>query len=454
MSNFCDYIKKYVYLFTFYNQVSVILDIFLIFAELLGYHMYTTKYLPNTRLQVADALRGIAIVGIILLHNIEHLNFFHFPEATNGVIIFLDKVTNSGLHFVLKDKTYSIFAMMFGLSFFIQNDNQMQRGKDFTLRFIWRMFLLLIFGLMNSFFFDGDILFTYAMFGMLLPFVSKLSTKTIAIIACFLLLQPVEIYKIINAWLNLNYPVPNFDSVKYLNIMMTSQEHGTIWESGWNNIRYSRLLCLAWDIDSGRITQLPGLFLLGMLLGRLRLFYNEKNNLKTWGGILVLAFVIFIPTYILSGQLPGLIFRNEILVPARILFRLWNSLAQTFIYVSVLALLFYSFQTINRWMLQFTFLGRASMTNYFLQSILGALIYYGWGFALYRYCGFFFSFLIGIGVVVVQYLFCRWWFKTHKHGPMEGIWKKLTWINFKFEYFTSMFLSKTHGHFQPPPSAR
>lgn len=47
--------------------------------------MYTYKPSdkPNTRIDVADILRGIAIAGIILIHFIEHLNFYSFPEPSS-----------------------------------------------------------------------------------------------------------------------------------------------------------------------------------------------------------------------------------------------------------------------------------------------------------------------------------------------------------------------------------
>ena len=35
---------------------------------------------PNARVDVADVLRGLAVMGIILLHSIEHFNFYSFPE--------------------------------------------------------------------------------------------------------------------------------------------------------------------------------------------------------------------------------------------------------------------------------------------------------------------------------------------------------------------------------------
>ena len=45
--------------------------------------MYKPSTLPNTRIDVADILRGIAIGGIVLIHFIEQLNFYNFPEPSS-----------------------------------------------------------------------------------------------------------------------------------------------------------------------------------------------------------------------------------------------------------------------------------------------------------------------------------------------------------------------------------
>ena len=50
---------------------------FLYFCSNLNiFRMYFTDNKPNTRIDVADALRGIAVAGIILYHSVEHFNIF------------------------------------------------------------------------------------------------------------------------------------------------------------------------------------------------------------------------------------------------------------------------------------------------------------------------------------------------------------------------------------------
>ena len=106
---------------------------------------------PNARVDVADVLRGLAVMGIIILHSIEHFNFYSFPDTVPCEWMkFTDKAIWNGLFFVFSNKAYAIFALLFGFSFYIQDNNQQRRGKDFRLRFIWRMALLFIIGQFNA----------------------------------------------------------------------------------------------------------------------------------------------------------------------------------------------------------------------------------------------------------------------------------------------------------------
>ena len=100
---------------------------------------YAPSLKPNTRIDVADILRGIAIGGIVLIHFIEHLNFYLFPEPSSPFMATLNQNVWDTTFFLLAGKMYAIFSMLFGLSFFIQHDNQAQLGVDFRPRFLWRI---------------------------------------------------------------------------------------------------------------------------------------------------------------------------------------------------------------------------------------------------------------------------------------------------------------------------
>ena len=74
--------------------------------------------------------------------------------------------------------------------------------------------------------------------------------------------------------------------------------------------------------------------------------------------------------------------------------------------------------------------GRMSLTNYITQSIIGVIIFYNFGLGLYRLTGATLSLLIGLAIVTLLTIFSRNWLRTHRQGPLEALWKKLTWLNF------------------------
>ena len=133
------------------------------------------------RIEVADALRGFAVMAIILLHSVEHFNFYSFPstEGQSAWLNFTDRAIWDGLFFAFGGKAYAIFALLFGFSFYIMYHNQENRGCDFRLRFCWRMVLLFLFGNLNAMFFTGEVLVLYSLVGFVLPLVCRLSNRTV-----------------------------------------------------------------------------------------------------------------------------------------------------------------------------------------------------------------------------------------------------------------------------------
>ena len=371
---------------------------------------YHTRGLPNTRIDVADALRGIAVAGIILYHSVEHFDIFTQDPIVHTLAC--DQTVGDVLAWLLSGKMYGIFAMLFGLSFFIMNDNQQQKGCSFSGRFAWRMCLLFIFGLINVAFYDGDILMLYAVYGLLLIPISYLPSKTVWCIIALLAIQPVELYCLITGT-----TIDHSTLFGIYNKTIALHEHGTFWENAVNNLRYGFELNLRFNVFSGRLTQLLCLFILGMQLGRQRLFYNEGKNLKIWHMILcVSATLVIALSFVDFGAL------EMWLKPIYSLFIL-------LMIVSGVVSAWYAFKSVRSVLHHLCIFGRMSLTNYLLQSIIGSFIFSGYGLACYRLVGTTYAVLIGLGMVICQYLFCRYWFRNHPRGPLEGLWRKLTWIN-------------------------
>ena len=389
--------------------------------------MYRPSDKPNTRIDVADILRGVAIGGIILIHFIEQLNFYVFPEPSSPFWGAVNQGVWDTVFFLLAGKMYAIFAMLFGLSFFIQHDNQAQKGVDFRPRFLWRMVLLFMFGLFDLLFYNGDILCVYAACGVLVIPLIRVSDKVLKAIAFLLLLQPIELVYVIIGAIDPSASPLDLGSLDHFNAVAVAQEHGSIFDVAIAGLRHGQQVNFLWAIENGRLTQTIFFFLVGIMLGRRRLFYNEGNNLALWKKVLrgaAVAFVILVPLYyIVPKQFDSACISNSL----NVMLNMWKNLSMMLMIVSGITLLYYQTDA-KKWLIKIAPYGKMSLTNYLSQSIFGAMLFYNWGFGLYRYCGHTVALLMGAGFIVLQYLFCTWWLKNHRRGPFEELWARLTWI--------------------------
>ena len=392
--------------------------------------MYRPSDKPNTRIDVADILRGIAIGGIILIHFIEQLNFYVFPEPSSPFWGTVNQGVWDTVFFLLAGKMYAIFAMLFGLSFFIQHDNQAQKGVDFRPRFLWRMVLLFLFGMFDLLFFNGDILCVYAACGVLIIPLIRASDKVIKCIAFLLLLQPIELIYIIIGALDPSASPLDLGSMEHFNTVAVAQEHGSIIDVAVAGFLHGQQINFLWAIENGRLTQTVFFFLVGIMLGRKRLFYNEGSNLAFWKKVLAgaaVAFVILTPLYFLvPKQFDSPCISNSL----NVMLNMWKNLSMMLMIVSGTTLLYYRTAAKN-WFIKIAPFGKMSLTNYLSQSIFGAMLFYHWGFGLYRYCGHAVALLMGACFIMLQYFFCVWWLKSHKRGPVEELWARLTWFGKK-----------------------
>jgi uncharacterized protein len=383
----------------------------------------------SPRLHVVDALRGFAIVSIMLLHNIEHFDFYFTPAGQPQWLIGLNQVIWDSLFFLFGGKSYAIFALLFGLTFFIQSDNQARKGNDFRARFAWRLVLLLVFGLINSAFYQGDILTIYAILGFALIPVAKLSNKTVFWIAVLLMLQPYEWFNVFSGLQHPEMKMTDPASWAYFGKTSAYLPGKSIINTWVGNLTNGKMAVIYWSWEAGRVFQTISLFMLGMLAGRKKLFAASEDNNRFWLRTLILAAIAFVPLFILKNGLPTWLSSEAIRRPLVTIVSTWSNL--TFMLVLVSAFFIVYEKLSGRVLNMFNAFGKMSMTNYIMQSIVGTSIYYGFGLGLYQYTGATYCLLIGIALAVLQGLFSKWWMGNHRQGPLEGIWHKLTWMNIK-----------------------
>ena len=383
------------------------------------------------RVWAVDALRGFAVMAIILLHNIEHFNFYSFPETASPFLSSLDTHLWDMLFFAFAGKSYAIFALLFGFTFYLQHHNCEMRGEDFRNRYMWRLVLLLLFGFVNAIFFPGEILVLYALIGFVLVPVRHLKDRTVAWIALILMLQPLAWIKVIYACL-----VPDANPQQtYFSLGDVYPQLGghSFWEMLKANFVTGQLASLNWAWSHGRVFQTASLFMLGMLLGRNGLFvYAGENRDRVaafWQRVAFLALPSAVVLYYLKDFIYSQIENPFLKSSMRTIWDSWYNLAGMLLIVSGFLLLYW----VNEGKVQKILVpyGKMSLTDYVTQSLIGSFLYFGYGLELHLVCGTTYSLLIGIVFLVLQVAFAHWWFRHFRRGPLETIWHRLTWIGKK-----------------------
>ena len=380
----------------------------------------------NSRIEVVDALRGFAVMAIILVHNLEHFIFPVYPTDSPNWLNILDQGIFNGIFSLFAGKAYAIFALLFGFTFYIQTNNQRKRGKDFGYRFLWRLILLVGFATLNAAFFPaGDVLLLFVVTGPILFFTRNWSNKAIIITSVIFLLQPIEWYHYIANLINPTHRLPNLKVGEMYAEVAEYIKGGNLWDFILGSITLGQKASLLWAINAGRVFQTAGLFLLGFYIGKKQLFVSSEKNLHFWVKILIVSAIAFAPLYTLKD----LIMDNTPIIrqTAGTAFDMWQKLAFTLVLVASFILLYQNKKFHNR-VNNLCFYGRMSLTNYIAQSIIGAIIYFPFGLYLAPYCGYTVSLLIGFFTFLLQVKFCKWWLSKHKQGPLELIWHKWTWL--------------------------
>ena len=370
-------------------------------------------------------LRGFAVMGIIILHTIEHYNFYSYPDTSGqcALLNFTDKAIWDGLFFTFGGKAYAIFALLFGFSFFIQDDNQRLCGKDFRLRFCWRLVLLFLLGNINAAFFTAEVLVLYSIVGFVLVLTCRLSDRAVFILATICLLQPLHWIYLFMALANPAFTLPNIPTKELWEATFAAQNQTSFIEMVRVNLTEGQLASLAWAWDNARFFQTAALFMFGMLVGRRGLLAEAKAGF--WCKVLGWSLAAFFPLYGLDGMLPDFIASEAARASLALIVSSLHKCAFMFVLVSAVILLYYrsGFKGILARLAPY---GRMSLTNYISQSIIGAAIFYHWGLGLQA--GVTASAAIGIAIFLLQFAFCKWWMGRYAHGPMEYIWKRATWL--------------------------
>lgn len=386
------------------------------------------------RILSIDLLRGVAVLGILIM-NIQH---FSMPQAAYinptayGDLNGLNRWVWILSHILASEKFMSIFSVLFGAGVLLFTQRAELKGMNSASLHYRRMFWLLIFGLMHAYLlWSGDILVSYSLCGMLVFLFRNKRPFTLLGIAFALFLVPI----LLNLFFAWSMPVWPEETMKFTMDswkpeMDTLQHHLAVYRSGW------------WDQMELRIPgsifmqtsyffmesfwQVTALMLLGMALYKWEILSGGRSS----GFYLRMTLTGMVIGYLLSGLGVYMNFKNQWTMEFSMFlgseFNYVGSVGVALAYVS-LVMLFSKSAAGTGIINMISAVGRMAFTNYILMTLLCTFIFYGHGIGLYGSVERKYQILMVLAIWILIMFISPLWLKRYRFGPLERIWRALTY---------------------------
>lgn len=377
------------------------------------------------RLLNVDALRGFALLGILMVNIQVFANPFHGLGVGNPDFPGdLDRLSILIVSAFFETKFYLIFSFLFGYSVTLQMTAAERVGAAFRPRFLRRQGMLLFLGLAHALLlYQGDILVTYAGLGLVLY---RLRHRGDASLLC---LAGALVAGVTLLWATLSVAALGLGLTASPDLMADVRTAQAAFTGSVATLFGQRLRELAdgWILLLG--LQGPcalAMFLVGLVAGRRRSLTNISalrpllhRLLKLGIGIglpggLLYAWTVVQPSHGVAGALGGMavdLATGPFLSAA---------------YMATALLVFDRFGA-RPWVVLLAAGGRMALSNYLMQSVVCALLFHAYGLGLMGRLPP--TALIAIPLVLysAQLLFSRWWLARHAMGPLEFLLRRVTY---------------------------
>lgn len=400
----------------------------------------------NERIIAIDVLRGFAILGILIMNIVS----FSMPSASyfNPLAYTtspFDQIIFDVSHVLADQKFMAVFSMLFGASTLLFIESAIKKGKNSTSLFYRRNFWLLIIGLLHSvFIWYGDILLVYALCSFVLFFFRKLSTRTLLIAGTLIYLIPA----LFNAFAYFNI-VDSLTPVEQASIIENWQPNSATIQKEINAYQgnYAAQFNHRLGPDgthakgqpnngedlSGLSTLLDffgrsfGMMLIGMALFKTSVFNNQRSR-SFYAKLVGYGFSIGIALAVLGVALFHHF--NWEWRYGVFLGRIPNHIATPFIALGYIGLIMLWTRSTFLKGLQERLkdVGKTALTSYLMESIIGTFVFYGVGLGLFGTLHR--GWQLGIVVLIwgILMLFAPMWLKRFQYGPVEWMWRSLTYF--------------------------
>ena len=385
------------------------------------------------RIFYIDLLRGMALFGILA----ANMRGFNVPESVYGNIKILfhgtaDMIAQGFIDIFIQGKFVTLFSFLFGMGFAVQLTRAEARGAKFMSFYPRRLAALAMFGLIHGILiWWGDILLAYAIGGAMLLLFRKMSQKHVVRWAFGIMSMPILVISGFYVAAFFGYgpgsKPPTPPNMEKINAVIAIYSHGTVLQILKENVVIWKQAVASASFGFYALS----LFLLGLYVYRsgivdhLSDYQPLLKKVAAWCIPIGLALETFVALANLRPPQPhptliGYFATILNLVSAHIL---------SAGYASALAVLIQN-PAWKRRLSPFAAVGRMALTNYLTESVLCTLFFYNYTTGLYGRVGPAVDLIPTVVLYGAQVVFSNWWLARYKFGPMEWIWRGLTYGKF------------------------
>jgi len=384
------------------------------------------------RIDLIDILRGMALFGILA----ANMRGFAGPAVAyfNPLLVwpgFADRVAQAFIDTFIQGKFITIFSFLFGLGFAVQLTRADQKGARFGGFFARRLAILALIGLVHGLYvWFGDILLGYALTGFLLFFFKRRKDKTLVSWAVVLYFVPIMLMAMGVLAIELTGTEMKGPDTSPAEITRQVElfSHGTYAEIRPQIAKDA--VANNWGFMPIFAMQLLALFLMGVLAWRRGVFTPTAASIPRYRRAMTIGFAIGITGNVTAVAIkwiaePPMFPPNPVGLLIGVI-QVFSIVPLSTGYVCAVIVLCQS-PTWRRRLGVFAAVGRTALTNYLLQSVIGTLLFYGYGLGLFGTMGPAWLLVPTVVIFSGQVLLSNWWLERFRFGPVEWVWRSLTY---------------------------
>jgi uncharacterized protein len=366
------------------------------------------------RIDALDALRGVALLGVLLVNLITEFRVSLFQQFLVDKLpsVGIDRTVEAFVSVALESKAFALFSILFGMGLAMQYERLSRGGRPFHY-LMRRLVVLLGFGLLHLvFIWNGDILTEYALAGLLVLPLLRLPRVGLGL-AAVTLFGLYVVRPLWAPWVAWPGPAALARHVAAANQVYATGGVPDVWRFSVQELAY------VWPLHVFVFPRTLALFLAGALLWRSGVLSAVRAHRTA---LLAVAVVGIGGGLWLTDQTRSV--WTSSWAPMRVAV---ESLAPVVLACGYGALVLGIAQRprVRAMLAPFAAVGRMAFTNYILQSVIFGFIFFGYGLGRFGHLAAGCALLMGSVVYGVQAAYSTLWLRHFRFGPLEWLWRSL-----------------------------